>query len=317
MGKVVITGVAGFIGSHLAGRLLADGFDVTGVDSFDDYYDRRAKESNLAGLLPHRRFSFVPADLVTADLAALLGGCDRLFHLAAQPGVRGSWGAQFERYVRNNVVLTQRLLEGAVAQRVGRLIYASSSSVYGEQQMQPTAETALPSPISPYGATKLAAEHLVRLYGHEQGLDNVSLRFFTVYGPRQRPDMAFHKFIRAISRGEPITLFGQGQWRRDFTFVGDIVEGIVAASQRASNGDVLNLGRGSPVSLLEVVRLLEEVSGRTVDVRFGETGGGEVHATWADIRRAEQRIGFHPKTSLANGLRAQWEWQTQSGQGHA
>lgn len=305
----VVTGAAGFIGSHLTERLLADGREVLAIDSFDDYYERSAKESNLAGAVRHPNFTFLEGDLLDLDLDRLLGGAERVIHLAGLPGVRGSWGNQFERYVRHNVLATQRLLEAVARSNVERFVYGGSSSAYGDQAVQPTSENAVPAPLSPYGVTKLAGEHLTRLYGHEHGVPTVALRFFTVYGPRQRPDMAFHRFIRAVQDHQPITLFGGGRWRRDFTFVGDIVDGIVAASERGRPGETYNLGFGAPVELREVVRILERVSGMPVDVQLGESSGGEPSSTWSDCRKASDELGYHPTVSLTEGLQHQWDWQ--------
>jgi UDP-glucuronate 4-epimerase len=305
----VVTGAAGFIGSHLVERLLAEGRDVVGIDSFDDYYGRPVKEKNLENARRHPHFRWVEGDLNAIALSDVLHEGDLLYHLAGQPGVRGSWGAQFDRYLQNNVLATQRVMEAAARAHVGRVVFGSSSSVYGNLSVQPTDEQALPHPISPYGVTKLAAEHLVHLYGQVRGISTVALRFFTVFGPRQRPDMAFHRFLRAIEEGSTISLYGQGQWRRDFTYVDDIVDGIVSAGERGADGASYNLGGGSPATLIEVVALLEKVTGRSAQVQFAENPGGEPSSTWADCRSAERALSFRPKVHLAEGLRRQWEWQ--------
>ena len=305
----VVTGAAGFIGSHLVERLLGRGDEVLGVDSFDDYYERPTKEANLATARKKDHFTFLERDLVEFDLSqSLPAGCT-VFHLAAQPGVRGSWGPEFDRYTRNNVLLTQRVLEAAHRAGVRRVIYGGSSSIYGAQPPGPMAESVLPNPLSPYGVTKLAGEHLCRLYELAYGLPATVLRFFTVYGERQRPDMGFHRFIRALLDNRPIAIFGKGDQRRDFTYVADIVDGIVAASDREVAGRIFNLGGGSPVGLLEAIRTLEEVSGRPVAVQHESAAVGDPSATWADIRAAQSALDFRPNVRLEEGLRRQWEWQ--------
>lgn len=306
----VVTGAAGFVGSRLTLRLLADGKSVVGIDSFDDYYGRPAKERNLAEALKNPHFRFVEQDLLEFDPSTVWEPGCRIFHLAAQPGVRGSWGKHFERYLRNNVLVTQHLLEASVRVRPARFVYASSSSIYGEQPAGPTPESATPNPISPYGMTKLAGEHLVRLYAHAHGLSTVSLRFFTVYGPGQRPDMAFHLFIDAVRSGQPITLYGDGRQTRDFTFVDDIVEGLVAAGAAEGLDGAINLGGGTPAPLTEVLRILGELSGHPIATRQGEAPPGDPHATWADTQRARALLHYRPRVSLAEGLRRQWEWQS-------
>jgi nucleoside-diphosphate-sugar epimerase len=306
----VVTGAAGFVGSHLVSRLLAQGRPVVGIDSFDDYYDRVSKERNIAVARRDPNFRFIERDLLSFDPSSEWEPGCRVFHLAAQPGVRGSWGTHFERYLRNNVLVTQHLLEAAVKVRPSRFVYASSSSIYGEQPTGPTPETALPNPVSPYGMTKLAGEHLGRLYAHAHGLSVVSLRFFTVYGPGQRPDMAFHRFIEAIRAGKPVTLYGDGHQTRDFTFVDDIVEGILSAGSTAGIEGAFNLGGGTPAPLTEVLRILGELAGHPVETQSGEAPRGDPRATWADTRRARDLLGFRPQVSLTDGLRRQWNWQT-------
>ncbi len=244
----LITGVAGFIGSHLAERLLAEGHEVRGIDSFVDYYPRSIKEGNLEGARSWDDFALLEKDLLdpALDLGTLLDGVDWVFHLAAQVGVRASWGSDFARYIDNNIVATQRLLDALVkAQGVRRFVYASSSSIYGETRCQPLKECLSPQPYSPYGVSKLAAEHLCMVYHRNFNLPVVSLRYFTVYGPRQRPDMALHRFCKAIVESEPLPVFGDGKQSRDFTFVSDIVEANVrAATSEAAVGEVLNVAAG-------------------------------------------------------------------------
>jgi nucleoside-diphosphate-sugar epimerase len=313
--RCLVTGVAGFIGSHLAERLLLRGDEVVGVDRFADYYPRAMKEKNLLTAHQSSRFSLVEADLARADLAGLVDGCEAIFHQAAQAGVRASWGASFADYVHDNVLGTQRLLEAAKAAGVRKVVYASSSSVYGETPDLPMRETSLPRPFSPYGVTKLAAEHLCELYRHNFGLPTASLRYFTVYGPRQRPDMAFHRFIMAILAGETIPMFGDGQQTREFTFVSDIVEANLLAMADDKQG-VFNVGGGSRVTLQQVLATLGDVMGLDptyfdgpshVD-RLG-TVAGDVRHTVADTTRAREVLGFAPKVGLRDGLLAQVAWQ--------
>ncbi|MHB1132206.1 MAG: NAD-dependent epimerase/dehydratase family protein [Chloroflexota bacterium] len=308
MARCLVTGAAGFIGSHLCERLVRDGHDVAGIDCFTDYYARAQKEANLARLRADRRFRLVEADLVSADLPPLLDGIDYVFHLAGQPGVRPSWGASFDLYVHSNVVATQRLLEAAKGQSLKKLVYASSSSIYGDAESFPTSETVLPRPVSPYGVTKLAAEHLVYLYQQNYGLATVSVRYFTVYGPRQRPDMGFNKFIRAVLAADEITIYGDGEQTRDFTYVADAVEGTLRAAFSAATGEPFNLGGGARVSVNQVIALLAEITGQRPRVTHIETQRGDARHTAADTSRAAAAFDYRPTTSLEEGLRAETEW---------
>ena len=260
--RALVTGVAGFVGSTLAERLVDGGADVVGVDCFTDYYPRPMKERNLAALRGHERFRFVESRVQDADLGALLADRTHLFHLAAQAGVRKSWGRDFAVYLENNIEATQVLLEACTRLALDRIVYASSSSVYGDDTPMPFHEDAVPRPVSPYGVSKLAGEQLCYLYHVNFGLPTVSLRYFTVYGPRQRSDMAFHKFLRAAIRQEPITLFGDGEQTRDFTYVHDAVAVTVAAGTLGVPGRVYNIGGGSRVSMNEVIDIIGRVSGR-------------------------------------------------------
>jgi nucleoside-diphosphate-sugar epimerase len=306
--RVLVTGVAGFIGSHLAERLVADGRGVLGVDSFTDYYPRRIKEANLAGLMGTPGFELVEADLARADLGPLLEGVTGVCHLAAQAGVRASWGTEFGTYIESNVRATQRLLEAAKDAPLGRFVYASSSSVYGETGDLPMHEDGRTRPISPYGVTKLAAEHLALLYHRSYGVPTVSLRYFTVYGPRQRPDMAFHRFILAASRGEAVTIFGDGEQTRDFTYVDDVVRATGRALDDGPAGEVLNIGGGSRVTLNEALGAIESELGVAIDRRYEARARGDVTDTLADNARALDRLGFRPEVPLREGLRHQCEW---------
>src|SRR3989440_5990132 len=306
--RVVVTGAAGFIGSHLCERLLQDGHEVVGIDSFNDYYERDRKEANLQNARRHPAFKLVEADLVTAGLSQPLTGASVVFHLAGQPGVRPSWGSQFDRYVQDNIVATQRLLEALREVAVERLVFASSSSVYGDAEMFPTKETALPRPVSPYGMTKLAAEHLTFVYLRNFGIPATSVRYFTVYGPRQRPDMAFVRFMDALVAGHEIEIYGDGEQTREFTFVSDAVDGTVKAASADVVGQIVNLGGGSRVTVNRVLATLEDISRIKVRRRHLAATPGDLRHTGASINLARERLGWEPRVSLREGLTRQWEW---------
>lgn len=306
--RALITGVAGFIGSTLAERLLNEGADIVGLDCFTDYYPRPMKERNLSALSGQRRFRFVESSIQKADLAALLRDRTEVFHLAAQAGVRKSWGRDFAIYTTNNVEATQMLLEACAQMKLNRFVYASSSSVYGDEAPLPMREDALPQPVSPYGVTKLAAEQLCYLYHVNYGVPTVSLRYFTVYGPRQRPDMAFHKFLRATLLGQPITLYGDGEQTRDFTFVHDAASATMAAARRGVPGRVYNIGGGSRVSMNHVIEIIERVSGRRPVVNVDPVQKGDMRHTYADTSLARVDLGFTPTVGLEEGLRAEHTW---------
>ena len=307
-GRVLVTGAAGFIGSHVCERLLTDGTAVRGVDSFTDYYPRTLKEANLRDLEKDARFELVEADLAFADLSPMLDGVDAVCHLAAQAGVRASWGETFHTYLDCNVRSTQRLLEAVKERGITKFVYASSSSVYGETTDLPMRENGLTCPVSPYGVTKLAGEHLAVLYHRNYGVPTVSLRYFTVYGPRQRPDMAFHRFIRAGLVGEPVTVYGDGRQTRDFTYVADTVDATVRALQAGVPGSVLNVGGGSRVSLNEALDAIEAVLGRRLDRRYVERARGDVTDTLAENARAREELGFRPSVALEEGLALERDW---------
>lgn len=306
--RCLVTGAAGFIGSHLSERLVTLGHDVVGVDSFNTYYDPTIKRQNVAELSGNSRFTLIEADLAEADLAPLLDGADWIFHLAGQPGVRGSWGDQFSGYLRNNTHVTQRLLEAARSHSPQRLVYASSSSIYGDAPT-PMRESARPQPVSPYGVTKLSGEHLMEAYHKSYGVPAVSLRFFTVYGPRQRPDMAFNRFLRAIGEGQPVHLYGSGNQTRDFTYVGDIVDACLQAVTADCVGAAINLGGGSSVTVNYVLELLGEITGKRVQVVRQAGPRGDAPHTAASTQQARELLNWQPKESLVEGLRIQAEWQ--------
>jgi nucleoside-diphosphate-sugar epimerase len=309
MMRALITGVAGFIGSTLADRLVADGVDVVGIDCFTDYYPRPMKERNLGALLASRGFRFVESRIQDADLQALLADRTHVFHLAAQAGVRKSWGRDFAIYTENNIEATQMLLEAVTKMpSLERLVYASSSSVYGDNTPMPFREDAMTQPVSPYGVSKLAAEQLCYLYYANFKVPTVSLRYFTVYGPRQRPDMGFHKFLRATILGEPIALYGDGEQTRDFTFVQDIVSANIAASIRGVPGRVYNIGGGSRVSVNEVFDLIGRIAKRRPVVRVDSVQKGDMRHTYADTSLARADLGFAPTVGLEEGLTAEYQW---------
>jgi nucleoside-diphosphate-sugar epimerase len=306
--KSLITGVAGFIGSHLAEKLLASGHEVIGIDNFLDNYPRSFKQNHLSGFSRHPKFTFSPDDLLQVDTKRLLGGVDYVFHLAGQPGVRSSWGKEFARYTENNIMATQRLLEAAKELEIAKFVYASTSSVYGDTDDLPMREDGGTRPVSPYGATKLAAEHLCYLYFQAFSVPTVSLRFFTVYGPRQRPDMFFHIFMRALLRGEEVPLYDDGEQTRDFTYVSDIIDGVVAAALYPGRGEVFNLGGGSEISVLGAIAQVEKIAGRKAKLNRFDRQKGDVRHTRARLEEARRKLDYVPKFGLEEGLAAQWEW---------
>ncbi len=310
--KALVTGCAGFIGSHLTAALLDAKATVIGIDCFTDYYARSIKEANLEENTLREGFRFAETRIQDADLPALLDGVTHVFHLAAQAGVRKSWGSDFRTYTENNVEATQMLLEACVGRPLTRFVHASSSSVYGDNASIPMREDALPQPVSPYGVTKLAAEALGYLYFVNHKVPAVAMRYFTVYGPRQRPDMAFHRFIRAAIRNEEIALYGDGEQTRDFTFVSDAVAATLAAAERGVPGRAYNIGGGSRVSMNEVIRIVERVAGHTLKVRREDKQKGDMRDTFADTTRARHDLGFEPKTRLDDGIQAEYRWLSQT-----
>lgn len=305
----LVTGAAGFVGSQLVDALLAAGHDVVGVDAFTPYYDRGTKEANLAAARRDGRFRFVEADLRDADLAALLEGVDVVYHQAAQPGVRLSWSEGFATYDSCNVLATQRLLEAALHAGVERLVYASSSSVYGNAEVYPVQETDLPRPHSPYGVTKLAAEHLCGLYAANHGMSTIALRYFTVYGPRQRPDMAFHRLVEAALDQQPFPLYGDGSHVRDFTYVGDVVRAnLLAGTADAPGGTVVNVCAGGAMVLRDVIDAVADAVGAPVPIEHRGEQAGDVQRTGGSNEAAARVLGWGPRTSLAEGIAAQVAW---------
>jgi UDP-glucose 4-epimerase len=307
MRSALVTGAAGFIGSHLSERLLEGGQAVIGVDRLSDYYDPAIKARNVDRLREHPALTFIEGDLAEVAEPALLEGVSHVYHLAGQPGVRPSWGRSFEIYANDNVMATQALLEAAKEVSIERFVYASSSSIYGNAERFPTTEEDKPQPLSPYGVTKLAAEHLCHLYAKSYGVPSCSLRYFSVYGPRQRPDMGFHRFIRAATAGEPVRIFGDGLQSRDFTYVGDIVSATLAAADLGIPGEVYNVAGGSRVTVLDVLGMLGRILDAQIDVRHEEAARGDARDTSGDITKAARDLGYVPGVSLEEGLAAQVE----------
>jgi nucleoside-diphosphate-sugar epimerase len=309
-GRVVVTGAAGFIGSHLTGALLDLGFEVTGIDAFTASYSQADKRANAAQLLARPGFELVEGDLSTMEIDPLLSGAEVVFHQAAQAGVRSSWGLDFDVYVRDNVIATQRLLEACVRCGVPRMVAASSSSVYGDAPTYPTTEASITRPVSPYGVTKLASEHLCLAYAQldQSALTVATLRYFTVYGPRQRPDMAFRRFFEAAYAGKPITVYGDGEQTRDFTFVDDAVRANLLAMTAPFRAEAVNVGGGRRVTLNEVLDLIGRISGRRLRILRAPSQPGDARHTGADGARAEALLGYRPEVDLETGLAREAAW---------
>ena len=308
--KALVTGAAGFIGSHLSAALLDSGATVVSIDCFTDYSSRALKESNLDGLKGRAGFSFQEGALQEVDLKALLTGVTHVFHLAGQAGVRKSWGSDFDVYIRDNIQATQRLLEAVARMPIQKYVYSSSSSVYGNNVPLPMREDTYLQPLSPYGVTKLAGEHLGNLYFANHGVQTVSLRYFTVYGPHQRPDMAFQRFLTAARDATGITVYGDGEQTRDFTFVSDIVAANIAAAAQGRAGSVYNIGGGSRVTLNHVLELIRKVTGKAVAVQHEPEQKGDMRHTYADTSAARRDLDFSPRVTLENGLDQQYRWLT-------
>ncbi|WP_315791096.1 NAD-dependent epimerase/dehydratase family protein [Fischerella sp. JS2] len=310
MTKSIVTGAAGFIGSHLVEALLKQGEEVIGIDEFNDYYDPTIKRKNIAHLRNHPAFTLVEGNIQFLDWQTLLKNVDVIYHQAAQAGVRASWGQGFRAYTERNINSTQVLLEAAKdTPSLQRLVFASTSSVYGDAETLPTHEEICPKPVSPYGITKLAAERLCGLYHKNFGVPFVSLRYFTVYGPRQRPDMAFHKFFKAVLTDKAIPIYGDGQQTRDFTFVNDAVAAnLAAATVPEAIGEIFNIGGGSTVVLAEVLNTMEEIVGHLIKKNYIEKAMGDARHTAADVSKARKILGYQPQVSLSDGLRQEWQW---------
>lgn len=314
--RALVTGCAGFLGSHLSEQLVEQGHTVLGVDCFAPYYSRETKERNLERVRDDPRFALVELDLATDVLEGVMEGVDTVFHLAAQAGVLGSFGASFETYARNNVLATQRLLEAAANASPVTFVYASSSSVYGNASIYPTSELSSRKPLSPYGLTKVATEELAAVYLRCFGVPVIGLRYFTAYGPRQRPDMAFSRFFRYALSGRALPINGEGRQVRDFTFVDDVVAGTLAAAELGRPGRVYNIGGGSPVELLDAIAWIGELTGRDIELDRRPAPVGEAQRTGCDGALARRELGFVPRTGLLDGLAAQFEWIRGEGQRH-
>ncbi|MEI2580252.1 NAD-dependent epimerase/dehydratase family protein [Scytonema sp. PRP1] len=310
---IIVTGAAGFIGSHLVEVLLKQGQKVIGIDEFNDYYNPALKRKNIAHLHSSPNFQFIQGDIQLLDWQTLLADVEIVYHQAAQAGVRASWGQGFHAYTERNINATQVLLEAAKdAKHLKRLVFASTSSVYGDAETLPTHEGICPQPVSPYGITKLAAERLCGLYHKNFGVPFVALRYFTVYGPKQRPDMAFHKFFKSILRGQSISIYGDGQQTRDFTFISDVIAAnLAAATVPQAVGEIFNIGGGSRVPLTQVLNMMEEVVGRPIQRKHIETAMGDARHTAADVSKAQKILGYQPQVSLREGLTQEWRWVKQ------
>lgn len=306
--KSLVTGAAGFIGSHLCEYLLEKGFQVVGIDNFMDYYPRSIKEASIADLRKHPNCQFVEASLLEVDLTELLDGIDVVFHQSAQAGVRASWGENFKIYSDNNILATQLLLEACRKRHVNKFVYASSSSVYGDTKDLPMTESSLPCPVSPYGVSKLAGEHLCFLYYKNFGIPAVTLRYFTVYGARQRPDMAFHRFLKWALEDKPLKVYGDGEQSRDFTHVQDIVEANWLALKEALPGEVFNIGGGSRITLNGVIEIIRELVDRELEIHYQAEQKGDVRHTMADMTKAKEKLGYRPKVSIRDGLAEEYDW---------
>lgn len=300
--KALVTGSAGFIGSHLCEALVRLGWEIIGVDCFTDYYEKVLKEKNLANLRLKPNFTFLEKDLTKDSLTTELKDVDFVFHQAGQPGVRGSWGAKFNKYLQNNILATQYLLEVIKDYDIKKFIFASSSSIYGNTGCLPMKESQLPQPYSPYGVSKLAAEQLCLLYHENYRVPTIALRYFTVYGPRQRPEMAISSFIKTILEGKPISIYGDGNQRRDFTYVEDIIQANLLAAESSLTGEVFNVGGGKPEKLIDVVRILEQILNKKVLLSFSTKRKGDVRDTFADISKIQENLGFIPSYELEEGL---------------
>ncbi len=305
--RVLVTGAAGFIGSHLVDTLLGRGHDVVGLDSFTDYYTRIAKERNLEAARANPRFTFASADLAQDDLGPVVEGAEVVYHCAGRPGVREAM-MQFEQYWHENVIATQRLLEAVKGRSLKSFVYASSSSVYGDAELHPTTETALPAPLSPYGVTKLAGEHLAYVYWRNYQVPAVRLRYFSVYGPRMRPDLMLRRAMQSMHERNTFDVYGDGGQTRGFTYVADAVEGTILAAERGAPGDLYNLGGGSSVTINQALDLLTEISGLEIKRRNVDRQPFDHRREGASITRARIQLGWEPRTSLREGLSASWAW---------
>jgi len=306
--RALVTGAAGFIGSHLCERLLSEGIDIVAIDSFTDYYNPQRKREHIKSLMNKNGFKLIEQDLNSVNIEELVDGVDVVFHLAAQAGVRSSWGREFNHYTECNILATQKLLEGLKEKKDVRFIYSSSSSVYGETKKLPMTEEHVLQPISPYGATKLTAEHLCELYNYNYGLPYIALRYFTVYGPRQRPDMAFSRFITSALTGSEVEVYGDGTQTRDFTYVTDAVEANIRAMLYKGDKKVFNVGGGRVISINEVLDMIQRITGRELSIKYKQKARGDVTSTWADTSLAKEELRFEPVVEFEDGLIMEIDW---------
>lgn len=312
--KCIVTGAAGFIGSHLAEKLTSLGYEVIGIDSFTDFYSRNIKERNITQLLKLNSFKFIEQNILNINLEDCLKDGDVIFHQAAQAGVRTSWGKNFDTYVENNIKATQFLLEGCKEKGIKKFIFASSSSVYGdiENDTPMREDITIPRPVSPYGVTKLASENLCLLYYKNYKIPVISLRYFTVYGPRQRPDMLFHKTIKAVIENKTIDIYGDGKQSRDFTYISDIIDANILAMNSSVIGEIFNIGGGSQTTILNVLEMIEKISGKSSKIIWHKAQKGDVFHTKADISKAKTLLGYSPKFTLFEGLKNEFLWLSEN-----
>lgn len=303
--KALVTGCAGFIGSSITDYLLKNDYHVIGVDCFTDYYSRSLKEKNISSALHNQNFTFIEKDLLEFNEYP---DVDYIFHQAAQAGVRASWGQDFDVYIQNNIKLTQKLLEYYKDKKINKFVYASSSSVYGDIDDLPMHEKSFLRPYSPYGVTKLAAENLCTLYYKNYDFPTVSLRYFTVYGPRQRPDMGINKFVSRVLNDEEILIYGDGTQTRDFTYINDVVHANILASKSEAKGEVFNVGGGNTISVNDLIRLIEKNTGKKAHIRYIEKQKGDVNDTWADTSKIMNLLNWSAKTDIENGIQRYLEW---------
>ena len=309
MKTALVTGVAGFIGSFLAERLLKDNFKVIGIDSFTNFYSKKIKLKNIEICKKNKNFSLIQKEIQKIDLIPIFKKVDYLFHMAAQPGVRTSWGKGFENYSINNILVTQKLLEQAkISKSLKKIVIASSSSVYGNQSCKMNESKTKTNPVSPYGVSKLAAEHLVSAYVENFNLPVIMLRYFTVYGPRQRPDMAFMRFVMKSILKKPITIYGNGTQKRNFTYIDDVIDATISSVNIDNTGEIINIGGGEVISISKVISILKNICNYEPKILYKPFSNGDVLRTEADINKAKRLLNFKPKTSLKNGLFLEYEY---------
>ena len=309
MKTALVTGAAGFIGSSIAEKLLKDGFRVIGIDSFTNFYSKKIKQKNIEFCKKNKNFSLIQKEIQKIDLIPIFKKVDYLFHMAAQPGVRTSWGKGFENYSINNILVTQKLLEQAkISKSLKKIVIASSSSVYGNQSCKMNESKTKTNPVSPYGVSKLAAEHLVNAYVENFNLPVIMLRYFTVYGPRQRPDMAFMRFVMKSILKKPITIYGNGTQKRNFTYIDDVIDATISSVNIDNTGEIINIGGGEVISISKVISILKNICNYEPKILYKPFSNGDVLRTEADINKAKRLLNFKPKTSLKNGLFLEYEY---------